>query len=107
MYSPFYDVFFCIERSEIGMESGGPPLISFKELEIATEGWNAGAILGKGGFGTVYKGIWKNTHVAVKRTRSTDADENQNIQIQVWLLLLLLLLRVCPKRRPHSGPIEL
>jgi interleukin-1 receptor-associated kinase 1 len=43
------------------------PLITYKELELATNYWSNSCILGKGGFGVVFKGIWKNTAVAVKR----------------------------------------
>lgn len=43
------------------------PLISYSELEIATSGWDRSCILGRGGFGTVYKGTWKNTLVAIKK----------------------------------------
>lgn len=40
--------------------------IPFRELEKATNNWNENNILGKGGFGTVYVGEWKETKVAVK-----------------------------------------
>jgi interleukin-1 receptor-associated kinase 1 len=40
--------------------------IPFHELEKATSSWNENNILGKGGFGTVYVGEWKETKVAVK-----------------------------------------
>ncbi len=43
------------------------PMPDYKELEAATNGWNSANILGKGGFGTVFKGVWKYTDVAVKR----------------------------------------
>lgn len=43
------------------------PLITYKELETATNYWNNNCILGRGGFGVVFKGIWKNTAVAIKR----------------------------------------
>lgn len=43
------------------------PMKDYKELEAATNGWNPANIIGKGGFGTVYKGLWKNTVVAIKR----------------------------------------
>lgn len=43
------------------------PLITYNELEQATNYWDKLNILGKGGFGVVFKGIWKNTAVAIKR----------------------------------------
>lgn len=43
------------------------PMLEYKELEVATNKWSKYNILGKGGFGTVYKGVWKNTDVAIKR----------------------------------------
>jgi len=46
------------------------PLITYNELEQATNYWNKENILGKGGFGVVFKGIWKNTAVAIKRLES-------------------------------------
>lgn len=43
------------------------PLINYTELEAATNGWDRSCIVGRGGFGTVYKGTWKNTLVAIKK----------------------------------------
>lgn len=54
------------------------PTILYKELSMATNDWNEKNILGKGGFGIVYKGRWKNTDVAIKRFECKVARDQEN-----------------------------
>ncbi|CAD7092126.1 unnamed protein product [Hermetia illucens] len=60
------------------------PRIDYAELAVATMDWNDRNILGKGGFGTVFKGMWKLTEVAIKRIeyRGTGTREAHKIQVQ-------------------------
>lgn len=43
------------------------PRMSYAELTKATDNWSERRILGKGGFGTVYLGVFKHTYMAIKR----------------------------------------
>lgn len=43
------------------------PKIPYAELAEATNNWSNDLILGRGGFGIVYKGRWKHTAVAIKK----------------------------------------
>lgn len=52
-------------------------MITYNELEQATNYWNKSNILGKGGFGVVFKGIWKNTAVAIKRLEAQKGVEQE------------------------------
>jgi predicted Ser/Thr protein kinase len=54
-------------RSLSQVLSGETSTASFAELEAATGGFAASRILGRGGFGPVYRGEWSGQAVAIKR----------------------------------------
>ncbi|KAK0167119.1 hypothetical protein PV327_004558 [Microctonus hyperodae] len=80
------------------------PQISYDELTRATDGWNIHKILGKGGFGTVYHGTWKNTDVAIKKIerRGRESDEGYVLQLQQSLREITIL-----NSRPHENILSL
>ncbi|XP_071454890.1 serine/threonine-protein kinase pelle [Hetaerina americana] len=69
--------------SSVAESYGSIPHIAYKELLLATNGWDKVTVLGKGGFGTVFKGTWKNTHVAVKRIELRGGETASSHQAQM------------------------
>ncbi|XP_046814894.1 serine/threonine-protein kinase pelle [Vespa crabro] len=80
------------------------PRVSYNELEIATNGWLKHNILGKGGFGIVYRGIWKNTNVAIKKLeyKKANPDESYLVQLQQSLKEIEIL-----NSYPHENILSL
>lgn len=64
------------------------PQIAYSELKFATDNWNKNNILGNCGFGTVFKGRWKHTDVAIKRFEYLDTpdDSKRNAKIEMRYL---------------------
>lgn len=59
------------------------PRISYDELVEATNNWNRARILGSGGFGTVYRGSWKCTDVAIKRIQYNKGSDDTKPKIEM------------------------
>lgn len=67
----------------LGDSAGAIPMIPYAILQQATSNWSPTTILGKGGFGTVFKGKWKCTEVAIKRIETkADSPESHIEQIK-------------------------
>ncbi|XP_046747701.1 pelle-like serine/threonine-protein kinase pik-1 [Diprion similis] len=59
------------------------PQPAYDELAKATNNWSKHNILGRGGFGTVFRGIWKGTPVAIKKIEQRGSDSKESYLIQV------------------------
>jgi hypothetical protein len=77
--------------------SGGVSTASLAELEAATRGFAADGVLGRGGFGPVYRGEWGGQAVAVKRL---DPDSLQGVREAVREVTVL-----GSYRHPHLVPL--
>lgn len=65
--------------------TGTMPEIDYQELTEATNNWDQNRVLGKGGFGTVFRGYWKHTDVAIKQIDYKGASggrEGAKVQLQ-------------------------
>lgn len=56
------------------------PKMSYEELKAATDNWNEANLLGRGGFGQVFQGVWKHLPVAVKRLKENEGENKELIR---------------------------
>lgn len=66
----------------------GIPQISLDELTQATNKWDTKKVIGTGSFGTVYRGKWKCTEVAIKRINCNGYDKNATIKKRLKQILI-------------------
>ncbi|KAM0837312.1 hypothetical protein ACQ4PT_061753 [Festuca glaucescens] len=66
----------------------GMPSFTYKDLLIATEGFSNRMLLGKGGFGRVYKGVLPTTtqHVAIKRVSPESKQGKKEFMAEITIL---------------------
>lgn len=73
----------ALDEKKIKEISSNIPPISFNDLMLATRNWHPDNILGRGGFGTVYMGHWKNTDVAIKKIKYKSDDMEKNAAVEM------------------------
>ncbi|XP_042520457.1 probable LRR receptor-like serine/threonine-protein kinase At5g45780 isoform X2 [Macadamia integrifolia] len=83
--------FLSYERQVFEFDMGHLQRFSFRELQIATNNFSPKNILGRGGFGVVYKGFLRNkTVVAVKRLKDPNFTGEVQFQTEVEMIGLAL-----------------
>ena len=80
-------VSLCLSARSISREIEGVKNFSFMELSDATNGFDSSAVIGRGSYGKVYKGILPNkTVVAIKRGEETSLQSEKEFLNEIDLL---------------------
>ena len=60
----------------------------YQELESACDGFTSKNLIGKGGFGTVFRGQLRKCDVAVKILNEVNNSVRANVYYYVWIIIL-------------------
>lgn len=60
------------------------PSVKYEEVLEATKNFDPENILGRGGYGIVYKGVWKHLEVAIKRIQTQT--KNNSLKVKKFLI---------------------
>lgn len=83
-------------KQKIEMQASTVPNVPYCKLTESTNGWDDRKRLGSGGFGSVFKGKWKFSDVAIKRMQfksETDSNMKERVEFEQSLNELRYLLR--------------
>lgn len=72
-----------LDKNKIEEVASTIPQILFSDLVLATQNWHRDNILGRGGFGIVFKGRWKYTEVAIKKIEYKGDDMKKKAKVQM------------------------
>lgn len=63
------------------------PEFLFSEINKATQGFHESLRIGQGGYGSVYKGVFPQTEVAIKRLQSNGSQGPSEFRMEVCVLI--------------------
>lgn len=73
--------------SKLSITLDGVKSFTFREMAIATENFSSSRLIGRGGYGKVYKGIlWDNTMVAIKRAEEGSLQGEKEFLTEIEIL---------------------
>ncbi|CAN0892691.1 Probable LRR receptor-like serine/threonine-protein kinase RKF3 [Linum grandiflorum] len=98
------------EEMEMGLDAGGLVKFSYEEIKKATKNFSLDNIIGKGGFGNVYRGEFPDgSEVAVKRFKNCSAAGDESFAHEVAVIAsirhvnLVALIGYCIATTPLEG----
>lgn len=73
--------------AKLSIKIDGVKSFTFREMAIATQNFSNSSLVGRGGYGKVYKGVlWDNTMVAIKRAEEGSLQGEKEFLTEIEIL---------------------